>query len=105
MSSSVLLDPRKPISRFHLEGVRDGLFKLEQWGYEVQDLTNPNGKKRRVTYFEVIKTPEDDAEISPADALLFFTTIYTLLPDAEAPACLGTVEVTDSYINDRFWRE
>lgn len=104
MSSSLLLDPREQISRFHLEGVRDGLFVLEQWGYETPiDPTVPEGEKRRVTYFEVITTPEADAGISAADALLYFTTRHKELP--EVPTRLGTVVVTDNYIKHRLSKE
>ena len=104
MSSSVLLVPGQPISRFHLEGVRDGLLELDQWGKEVPiDPEVPEGEKRRITYFEVIRKPGEKPEISAADALLYFTTTHAELPDV--PVYLGTVVVTDSYINDRFWRE
>ena len=104
MSSSVILAPGQPISLFHLEGVRDGEFTLDQWGYTAPlDPAQPDGEKRRITYFEVVRRPEEDPESSAADALLYFTTKHTALP--EAPSYLGEVDVTDSYIKDRFWSE
>lgn len=78
------------------DGQRFGKLVLDQWGQMVNEVPDdPSSARRKKTYFDVFRAPEDDPYKSASSAILEFVRSHE---PPSAPQYLGTVDVTEEYI-------